>query len=135
MFGLKSPKITIDKEKIDELLNRGTEDIFVKEHLQKALLSGGQLRVKLGIDPTSPAIHLGRAVVLRKLKAFQDLGHQVVLIIGDFTAKIADPSDKLEKRPMLTDQEIKVNLKDYLQQIGKIIDIKKNRSGIYLRGV
>jgi len=87
------------------------------------------LRIKLGIDPTGPAIHLGRAIPLRKLKAFQDLGHKIILIIGDFTAKIADPSDKLEKRPMLTDDDIKKNLKDYLKQIGMII----NLSGVEIR--
>ena len=114
-----------DREKIEELLTRGVEDVFVKEHLREALYSSKPLRVKLGIDPTGPAIHLGRAVVLRKLRAFQNLGHQVVFIIGDFTAKIADPSDKLEKRPMLTEEEIKRNMKDYLKQIGKIIDLSK----------
>ncbi len=121
----KNQHIITDSQKIDEILNRGTEDIFIKKHLESDLLSGKQLRIKLGIDPTSPAIHLGRAVVLRKLKSFQDLGHHIILIIGDFTAKIADPSDKLEKRPMLTDEEIQVNLKDYLVQIGKIIDLQK----------
>ena len=125
MFGLQNAKIITDESKIDELLSRGVEDVFVKEHLKEAMISGHQLRVKLGIDPTGPAIHLGRAVPLRKLKAFQDFGHQIVLIIGDFTAKIADPSDKLEKRPMLSDDEISTNLKDYLKQIGKIIDLKK----------
>jgi len=121
----KEQEIIIDEKKIDGLLSRGVEEIFVKEHLRAELFSGKQLRVKLGIDPTGPAIHLGRAVALRKLKAFQDLGHKVVLIIGDFTAKIGDPSDKLEKRPMLTDAEIKKNLENYLKQISKIVDIKK----------
>ena len=117
--------IITDEKRIEEILTRGTEDIFVKEHLREALSSRKQLRVKLGIDPTGPAIHLGRAVALRKLKAFQDLGHKAVLIIGDFTAKIGDPSDKLEKRPMLTDAEIKKNLRNYLEQIGKVVDLKK----------
>ena len=125
MFNFGTPKIITDEAKIDEILTRGAEDIFVKEHLKEELLSGKQLRIKLGIDPTGPAIHLGRAIPLRKLKAFQDLGHKVVLIIGDFTAKIADPSDKMEKRPMLSDEEIQKNLKCYLKQIGKIIDLKK----------
>lgn len=125
MFGFSEQKIITDKSQIDELLTRGVEEIFVKDHLKKELLSGKQLRVKLGIDPTGPAIHLGRAIPLRKLKAFQDLGHKIVLIIGDFTAKIGDPSDKLEKRPMLTDADIKKNLKNYLKQIGLIINIKK----------
>src|SRR3989344_3507812 len=118
-------KVSTDESKIDELLTRGTQDIFIREHLRKALLSGEQLRIKLGIDPTGPDIHLGRAVALRKLKSFQDLGHKIVLIIGDFTAKIGDPSDKLEKRPMLADKQIKKNLKDYLKQIKKVIDISK----------
>ena len=122
--GQKNAIIT-DPQKVDEILNRGTEDIFIREHLREALLSGIELRVKLGIDPTSPDIHLGRTVALRKLKAFQDLGHKAVLIIGDFTAKIGDPSDKLEKRPMLTDIEIKKNLKNYLKQIGLIVDLSK----------
>ncbi len=124
MFGSK-PKIITDENKINELLNRGAEDVFVKDHLKEALFSGKQLRIKFGIDPTGPAIHLGRAIPLRKLKAFQDLGHKIVLIIGDFTAKIGDPSDKLEKRPMLTDTQIKGNMKDYLKQIGLIIDLSK----------
>ncbi|OGI95649.1 tyrosine--tRNA ligase [Candidatus Nomurabacteria bacterium RIFCSPLOWO2_01_FULL_42_17] len=114
-----------DEKKIDELLTRGVEDIFIKEHLRERLLSGEQLRIKLGIDPTSPFIHLGRAITLRKLKAFQDLGHQIVLIIGDYTARIGDPSDKLDKRPMLTEQQIKSNLANYLEQIALVIDIKK----------
>lgn len=118
-------KIVTDKDKIQDLLTRGVEEIFIKEDLEKKLFSGEKLRIKLGIDPTSPYIHLGRAVTLRKLKAFQDLGHHIVLIIGDYTAKIGDPSDKLDKRPMLTDEQIKNNLKKYLEQISLILDIKK----------
>ncbi len=118
-------KVITDEKKIDEVLNRGTEDVFVKEHLRQQLLSGRVLRVKFGIDPTGPKIHLGRAIPLRKLRAFQDLGHKVILIVGDFTATIGDPSDKLEKRPMLTVSEIKKNMKDYKNQLGKIIDLKK----------
>ena len=117
-------KVTTDEKKIDEVLSRGVEDVFVKEHLKEQLSSGKQLRIKLGIDPTSPFIHLGRAVTLLKLKAFQDLGHHIVLIIGDFTAKIGDPSDKLEKRPMLTDEQVKNNLKKYLEQIALVLDMK-----------
>jgi len=118
-------KIITDEKKINEILTRGVEDVFIKEDLKKRLLSGKQLRIKLGIDPTSPFIHLGRAVTLLKLKAFQNLGHHIVLIIGDYTAKIGDPSDKLEKRPMLTDQQIKSNLKKYLEQVSLILDMKK----------
>ncbi|MBU0998813.1 tyrosine--tRNA ligase [Patescibacteria group bacterium] len=116
--------VITDEKKIEEILTRGVEDVFIKEDLRRKLSSGKQLRIKLGIDPTSPYIHLGRAVTLLKLKAFQDLGHHLVLIIGDFTAKIGDPSDKLEKRPMLSDEQISINLKKYLEQIALVLDIK-----------
>lgn len=118
-------KVITDEKKIDEILSTGVEDIFVKEHLKKQLMSGKVLRIKLGIDPTGPKIHLGRAIPLRKLRDFQNLGHKAILIVGDFTATIGDPSDKLEKRPMLTTKKIKENMKDYKKQIGKIIDLKK----------
>lgn len=118
-------KVITDKQKIDELLVRGVEEIFVKEELQKALLSGKQLRIKLGIDPTGPKIHLGRAIPLRKLREFQKLGHQVILIVGDFTAQVGDASDKSDKRPMLTRALIDENLRDYKSQISKILDISK----------
>ncbi|RJQ28655.1 tyrosine--tRNA ligase [Candidatus Parcubacteria bacterium] len=113
------------RERIDHLLTRGVEEVIEKKHLETALLGGKKLRVKLGIDPTGDKIHIGRAVVIWKLREFQDLGHTVVLIIGDFTAQIGDPSDKLQKRPFLTKDEVKKNLQDYLSQIGKILDLKK----------
>jgi tyrosyl-tRNA synthetase len=125
MFGFKKENINTDLKKIEEILTRGVEDVFVVESLKKRLLSGKQQRVKLGFDPTGSKIHIGRAVILRKLKAFQDLGHKVVFIVGDFTAEIGDPSDKLEKRPMLDRSKILENLKDYKNQVGKIIDISK----------
>lgn len=118
-------KIITDEKRIDEILNRGIEDIIVKEELKAALMSGKQLRIKLGVDPTGPKIHLGRAIPLRKLREFQKLGHQVVFIVGDFTAQVGDASDKSEKRPMLTRQVIDENLKDYKSQISKILDISK----------
>ncbi len=118
-------KVLVDEAKIDELLSRGVEDIFVKEEFKKDLMSGRVLRVKLGIDPTGPKIHLGRAIPLRKLRELQRMGHQAVLVVGDFTAQIGDASDKTEKRPMLTRAQIDENIKDYKNQIGKIIDISK----------
>jgi tyrosyl-tRNA synthetase len=118
-------KVITDQQRIDEILTRGVEDIIVKEEVREMLLSGKQLRVKFGIDPTGGKIHIGRAVPLRKLRAFQQLGHQVVLIVGDFTAQIGDASDKTEKRPMLTRAQIDENLKDYKSQISKILDITK----------
>lgn len=117
--------ISTDEAKIKEIMERGVEDVIVKAHCEAALKSGRQLRVKFGIDPTGPKIHLGRAIPLRKLKAFQELGHRIVLIIGDFTATIGDPSDKIEKRPMLTTEQIKENMRDYAVQLGKILNMEK----------
>lgn len=118
-------KVVINENKIKELLSRGVEDIIVREHLENQLKSGKQLRVKFGIDPTGPKIHLGRAIPLRKLKVLQDWGHKIVLIIGDFTATIGDPSDKTSKRPMLTKEDVKENMRNYENQLGKIIDLEK----------
>ncbi len=118
-------KIITDENKIEDILTRGTEDVIEKESLKKRLLSGKQLNIKLGIDPTGPKIHLGRATVLMKLRDFQELGHNITLIIGNFTALIGDASDKEAMRKTLTEKEIKENLKDYLGQVGKILDIKK----------
>ncbi|MEK9173226.1 MAG: tyrosine--tRNA ligase [Patescibacteria group bacterium] len=113
------------EEKVKNVLERNVENVVERAHLRQALLGGGKLRIKHGIDPTGDKIHIGQAVVLWKLKEFQDLGHKVVLIIGDFTAQIGDPSDKLSKRPFLSKTDIKKNLKNYLPQIGKILNLKK----------
>lgn len=113
------------QDRIAEILRRGVEQIIVRRNLERKLRHGQKLRVKHGIDPTGPKIHIGRAFHFWKLKDFQDLGHQVVLIIGDFTAQIGDASDKQSKRPILTEKQIKENMKDYLPQIGKILDLKK----------
>lgn len=118
-------KIITDKNKIKELLTRGTVDVIVKENLEKKLMSGKRLRIKYGIDPTGPKIHLGRASTMRKLAKLQKFGHKVVLIVGDFTALIGDASDKDEERPMLTREQVKENMKGYLKQIGMILDINK----------
>ncbi len=124
-MAIKKTKVIVDEEKINDILTRGVEDVIDREELKKDLMSGVEMRIKLGIDPTGPKLHLGRAIPLRKLREFQKLGHQVVLIVGDFTAQIGDASDKSEKRPMLTRQEIDENLKDYKNQIGKILDLSK----------
>ncbi|HVO28484.1 MAG TPA: tyrosine--tRNA ligase [Candidatus Paceibacterota bacterium] len=113
------------EEWIGRVLSRNVEEVIDRGHLRAALMSGKKLRVKHGIDPTGPKIHIGRAVVLWKLREFQDLGHRIVLIIGDFTAQIGDPSDKLEKRPFLSKEQIRENLKNYLPQIGKVLDLEK----------
>lgn len=116
-------KTVTDKKVFESLLTRGVEEIFVKKHMEEALFSGKKLRVKYGIDPTGPSIHLGRASTLRKVKAFQDLGHQIVLVVGDFTARIGDPSDKLEKRPMLSKEKVEENTREYEALLGKILDL------------
>jgi tyrosyl-tRNA synthetase len=112
-------------EKIQELLTRGVADLIVKKDLEEKLKSGKKLRIKFGVDPTGPKIHIGRAATMRKLKKFQELGHQVVLIVGDFTAQIGDASDKTNERPMLTYEDVKNNMKNYLPQLARIFDIKK----------
>lgn len=118
-------KIIKDEKKIDELLTRGVEEVIDKDALKKRLLSGKVLRVKLGIDPTSPNIHLGRSIPLLKLRDFQDLGHKVIFIVGDATGVIGDTSDKDAERPMLKESQIKQNIKNYKKQVGKIIDLSK----------
>ena len=110
---------------IDQILTRGVAEIIDTESLVKKLNSGKELRIKLGIDPTSPNIHLGRSVPLLKLKDFQDLGHKVVLLVGDFTGLIGDTSDKDSERPMLAKETIAENLKTYIEQAGKILDMSK----------
>ena len=121
-----SKKITTPKEgEVDEFLSRGVAEVIDRNETKKLLLSGKVLRIKLGIDPTSPDIHLGRATVLWKLKKFQEWGHKLVLIIGDFTGVIGDSSDKESERPMLGEGEVKKNMKSYFSQMGKIIDLSR----------
>jgi len=110
---------------VQELLSRGVAEVIDRNHLEKRLLSGEKLRVKLGIDPTSPNLHIGRAVLLWKLRAFQDLGHTAVFIIGDNTGVVGDSSDKDAERPMLSSEEVEANMKGYLDQAYKILDSKK----------
>ena len=111
---------------IEELLTRGVEEVIDKRHLTQALKSKKKLRVKLGIDPTSPNIHIGRAGALWKLRAFQELGHTVIFIVGDFTGLIGDTSDKESERPMLTEAQVKQNIKTYFEQASKILNPKKS---------
>jgi len=112
-------------KKIKELLSRGVQEVIIRSELEKKLSTGNKLRIKLGIDPTSPLLHLGHTVVLRKLKQFQDLGHQVIFLIGDFTARVGDPTDKQSARQPLSDKEIEENIKTYKQQVGKILNLAK----------
>ncbi len=112
-------------KKINEILNRGVVEIHVKDELEKKLKSGKKLRIKFGIDPTGSDLHIGHAVVLKKLKQFQNAGHTVILLIGDYTAKIGDPTGRIETRKVLTDEEIKENMKNYVEQAGRILDMDK----------
>jgi tyrosyl-tRNA synthetase len=101
---------------------RNTVDVIPREELDRRLASGETLRVKLGIDPTAPDIHLGFAVVLKELRAFQDLGHTAVLVIGDYTARVGDPSGRSKTRPILSPEQIEENTRTYLEQAYVILD-------------
>ncbi|MBR4631830.1 MAG: tyrosine--tRNA ligase [Elusimicrobia bacterium] len=107
------------------LIRRGTNEIISEEELIKKLNSGKKLRIKLGVDPTAPDLHLGHSVIINKLKVFQDLGHQIVFLIGDFTARIGDPSGRSATRPMMTEEQIMKNIKTYQDQVFKILDREK----------
>lgn len=107
------------------ILAAGTSQIIPEEEFKKKLASGKKLRIKLGADPTAPDLHLGHAVALSKLRQFQDLGHEVIFLIGDFTARIGDPSGRSKTRPPLTDEEIQFNTKTYFDQVAKILDRNK----------
>jgi len=108
-------------------IKTGASQLLPEKDLEKKLSSknGGKLKIKLGVDPTAPDLHLGHAVVLSKLRQFQDLGHEVVFLIGDFTARIGDPTGKSKTRPPLTETEVKKNAQTYFEQVTKILDPKK----------
>lgn len=114
-------KINTDEKKIDEILTRGVHEIFTLKELKEKLLSGKQLHLKLGTDVTGPNLHLGHAVVQRKLRDFQELGHKVTLIIGDMTTLVGDHSDKVDMRHETSTTEISENEKAYTQQFFKTV--------------
>lgn len=118
-------EVNTDAQKIDEALSRGVEEVIGKDELRLRMLAGEKLRIKLGIDPTSPNVHIGRAIPLLKLRDFQELGHKVVFIVGDFTGIIGDTSDKESERPMLDREVIEQNKKFYYDQVKKILDMSK----------
>jgi len=113
-----------------DVIRRGTEEIISEEELaakiRRSLETGRPLRVKQGFDPTAPDIHLGHAVGIRKLRDFQNLGHRVVLIIGDYTALIGDPSGRSKTRPRLSEEQVRENAKTYLEQFSRIVDPRKS---------
>ncbi|MCA6071725.1 MAG: tyrosine--tRNA ligase, partial [Endomicrobium sp.] len=110
-----------------EKIKSGTNEIISIAELEKKLASGKKLKIKFGVDPTAPDLHLGHTVVINKLKTFQDLGHKIVFVIGDFTARIGDPSGRSETRPVMTDEQIKQNTKTYIDQVFKILDWEKTK--------
>ncbi|MDD3006572.1 MAG: tyrosine--tRNA ligase [Candidatus Pacebacteria bacterium] len=117
--------INTDPEKIKQLLSHNVEELIVKESLEAKLKLGKKLRIKLGCDPSRPDLHLGHSIAIRKLREFQDLGHQVVFIIGDYTGMIGDPTGKSKTRNALTREEVAENAKSYLEQVGQILDLEK----------
>lgn len=109
------------------LIQRGTQEVLSEEDLVAKLKLNRPLRIKAGFDPTAPDLHLGHTVLINKLKHFQDLGHEIYFLIGDYTAKIGDPSGKSSTRPPLTDEQIKINAQTYAEQVFKILDKEKTR--------
>ena len=119
----------MDRAIINETLQKGvaiiTPPTGLKEKLEDAQKKQRQLIVKLGFDPTAPDLHLGHAVVLRKIRQFQDAGHKSVIIVGDFTARIGDPTGRNKARPALSEEIIQENAKTYVNQLSKVVDITK----------
>ncbi|MCE8005073.1 tyrosine--tRNA ligase [Billgrantia ethanolica] len=107
------------------LLKRGTQEILLEDELIKKLESGRKLRIKAGFDPTAPDLHLGHSVLLTKMRQFQDLGHQIIFLIGDFTGRIGDPTGKNVTRKPLTEEEVRINAQTYKDQVFKILDPEK----------
>ena len=115
----------------EDVLRRGVEEIIVEREFIERLDSGNPMRLKMGFDPSAPDIHLGHAVGLRKLRQLQELGHKVVLIVGDWTAQIGDPSGRSQTRTMLGADEVNANAQTYLDQFFKIVD--RDRTEIRLQ--
>jgi len=131
-------EIKKDNQIIERILNKGVEQILPsKEVLREKLLSGKRLTVYQGFDPTAPSLHIGHTVGMRKLEDFRKLGHKVIFLIGDFTARIGDPSDKKEAREsarkILTKEEVESNLRNYVEQASHIIDIKNKENPVEIR--
>lgn len=118
-------QVNTDPSAIEALLSLGVADVIVKEDLRKKLASGKRLRIKLGIDPTGSDLHLGHMVVVHKLREFQKLGHQIILLFGNFTGQIGDPSGKDEARPMRTQAELEKNAEHYVKQVSSILDVEQ----------
>ncbi|MFQ6028337.1 MAG: tyrosine--tRNA ligase, partial [Dehalococcoidia bacterium] len=114
--------MALSEAEISRITQRGVRDIISREEFIRMLQSGKSLRLKMGFDPSRPDIHLGHVVGLRKLRQLQELGHQVILIVGDWTAQIGDPSGQSATRPMLTHEQVIENAESYLRQFFKVVD-------------
>lgn len=128
----QNPKSSeVDESKLNSLLNRRVQEILPSKELLVSKLAKNKLKIYAGIDPTGPTLHIGHVIILKKMQEFQSLGHQIILLIGDFTAMIGDPTDKTAVRKVLTESEIKTNLKLYKKQAGKFISFSgKNKAKI-----
>lgn len=116
---------TKDKSKFKHLLEHNVSDVITRKELEEKLSTGKKLNIKFGIDPTGTHLHIGHMVVINKLKEFQDLGHNIILLFGNFTAQIGDPTGKSESRKPLTQLQVESNAKTYLEQVGKVLDLTK----------
>jgi tyrosyl-tRNA synthetase len=125
-------KVVIDEAQIEELLSRGVENIFPnREFLKARMLKGERLTFYLGIDPTGPTLHMGHVIPILKLAKFQKLGHQIILLMGDFTAMIGDPTDKTATRKKLTHKEVIKNLKEYKKQASRLISFSGSNKALF----
>jgi len=117
----------LDQTTIDKLTRRGVAEIILEQEFIARLQEGKPLRLKMGFDPSRPDIHLGHVVGLRKLRQLQELGHQVILIVGDWTAQIGDPSGQSATRPMLTHEQVVANAESYMRQFFKVVDRERTQ--------
>ncbi|MES3005015.1 MAG: tyrosine--tRNA ligase [Patescibacteria group bacterium] len=132
MFGFTQQKTITDEVKIDELLSRGIENVFPnKEFVKAKMMRGERVTLYLGVDPTGPTLHMGHVIPLLKMAKFQELGHQIILLMGDFTAMIGDPTDKTSARKKLSSEEVMANLKEYKNQASKYISFSGSNKALF----
>ncbi len=132
MFGFTKPKVTTDEQKINELLSRGIEGVFPnKDFVKTRMMKGERLTIYLGVDPTGPTLHMGHVIPLMRMAEFQKMGHQIILLMGDFTAMIGDPTDKGSVRKKLSKEEVMNNLKEYKNQASRYISFSGSNSAMF----